>query len=186
MEMNMARPATGTPLAVEQAVVAAASATTAEQLRQALAVSLPLQHGLSLAQTAQALGISRSWTCQLRLRFLQGRLVGAVDAPTPGGRRRQNMTPEQESAFLAPFFDAAASGGILVVGEIKRALDVHLARSVSLASVYTLLHRHGWRKLAPDKRHPKSDPAAQEAWKKNSATRSQASAATGRKANPSS
>jgi Winged helix-turn helix len=30
------------------------------------------------------------------------------------------------------------------------------------------LHRHGWRKLAPDKRHPKSDPQAQEEWKKNS------------------
>lgn len=74
----MPRPATGSPLAVEQAVAAANSATTAEQLRQALADSLPLQHGLSLAQTAETLGISRSWTRQLRLRFLQGRVVGRL------------------------------------------------------------------------------------------------------------
>ena len=27
---------------------------------------------------------------------------------------------------------------------------------------------HGWRKVAPDTRHPKSDPLTQEQWKKNS------------------
>ena len=30
-----------------------------------------------------------------------------------------------------------------------------------------MLARHGWRKVAPDKIHPKSDPNAQEDWKKN-------------------
>ena len=33
---------------------------------------------------------------------------------------------------------------------------------------YRMLERHDWRKVAPDTRHPKSDPAIQEAWKKNS------------------
>ena len=33
--------------------------------------------------------------------------------------------------------------------------------------VYRLLARHGWRKVAPDTRHPKSDPLTQELWKKN-------------------
>ncbi|MGH8653780.1 MAG: helix-turn-helix domain-containing protein [Gammaproteobacteria bacterium] len=36
--------------------------------------------------------------------------------------------------------------------------------------VWRLLARHGWRKVAPDMRHPKSDPAAQEAWKKTPRT----------------
>ena len=71
-------------------------------------------------------------------------------------------------AFLAPFFEKAAAGGILVVTEIKQALDTRLGRKVALASVYNLLHRHGWRKIAPDKRHPKTDVEAQENWKKNS------------------
>ena len=82
--------------------------------------------------------------------------------------RRQIMTPEEEMAFLAPFFEKAAAGGILVVTEIKQALDTRLGRKVALASVYNLLHRHGWRKIAPDKRHPKTDVEAQENWKKNS------------------
>jgi transposase len=82
--------------------------------------------------------------------------------------------------FLAPFFEKAKVGGILVVGEIKRALDERLGRKVALASAYNLLHRHGWRKLAPDKRHPKADVAAQEAWKKNFPTSSSKSTARGR------
>jgi len=77
------------------------------------------------------------------------------------------MSLEEEEAFLAPFFDRAKEGGILVVGEIKNALDQRLGRNVALASAYNLLHRHDWRKLAPDKRHPKSDADAHEVWKKN-------------------
>ena len=41
-----------------------------------------------------------------------------------------------------------------------------LGRPVAASVVWRLLARHGWRKVAPDTRHPKSDPAAQEAWKK--------------------
>jgi Winged helix-turn helix len=40
-----------------------------------------------------------------------------------------------------------------------------------LSSVYRMLARHGWRKLAPDTRHPDGDPQAREDWKKNSAAR---------------
>ncbi len=37
------------------------------------------------------------------------------------------------------------------VSKIKQALDARLKRKTSLAATYNLLHRHGWRKLAPDK-----------------------------------
>ena len=116
----------------------------------------------------------------IRRRFILAGGVPEADRPRPGGRRRENMTREEEATFLAPFFEKAKVGGILVVGEIKRALDERLGRKVALASAYNLLHRHGWRKLAPDKRHPKADVAAQEAWKKNSPTSSSKSTARGR------
>ena len=60
----------------------------------------------------------------------------------------------------------AVHGGVLVVPPLKQALEARLGRPVALSSVYRLLHRHDWRKLAPDKRHPEADGAAQEAWKK--------------------
>ena len=77
------------------------------------------------------------------------------------------MTIEQKREVLAPFIEQAQNGGILVVGQIKAALDERLARAVGLSSTYSLLHRHNCRKLVLDKRHPKSDPVAQEEWKKN-------------------
>lgn len=182
----MSRPASGDDTVLANARQAIARAQTVEQLRQAQAVVLPVDYAMSLADTAQAIGVSIGWVCQLRRRFMQGKVVGALDAPTPGGRKRENMSLAEEREFLAPFLDSAAAGGVLVVSQIKAALDKRLGREVALASAYNLLHRHNWRKLAPDKRHPQSDPVAQEEWKKNFPKRSPKSAKIGRKEKPSS
>ena len=61
----MARPASGQDV-LEQAKEAIVSARTVEQLRQAQAVVLPLEFGLTLPQTAQAIGVSVGWACRLR------------------------------------------------------------------------------------------------------------------------
>lgn len=182
----MSRPASGDDRILMNAREAIASAQTVEQLRQAQAVVLPLDYAMSLADTAQVIGVSPGWACQLRRRFIHGHKAGSPEAPTAGGRKRQNMSLEEEREFLAPFLESAAAGGVLVVGQIKAALDKRLGRKVALASAYNLLHRHNWRKLAPDKRHPQSDPLAQLEWKKNSPKRSPKSAKTGHKAKPSS
>lgn len=171
MQTVMARPATGSEPAIQAAQSAILQATSIDELRQAQAVLLPLLYGLSLEQTAQVIGVSPGWACQLRCRFIAGRYAGAAGAPAPGGRRRQNMSIEQERQFLAPFIEQAQAGGVLVVSQIKAALDAHLGCAVALSSVYNLLHRHGWRKLVPDKAHPKSDSQAQQEWKKNSPRR---------------
>jgi len=165
----MARPASGKDVLVT-AKQAVTKARTAEELRQAQAVILPLEYGLSMDQVADVLGISKSWACKLRMRFIQS--GGRQEKPkrNRGGRRRENMSKEEEVAFLTPFFDKAAHGGILIVSEIKQSLDVRLGRTTALASTYNLLHRHSWRKLAPDKRHPKSDVEAQVEWKKTPGT----------------
>ena len=77
----------------------------------------------------------------------------------------------EEEAFLGSFKDKARTGGVLEVSEIHAGLEKVLSRKVHLSAVYKLLHRHGWRKLAPRKRNSKSDPLVQEAWKKNSRVR---------------
>ena len=150
---------------LDSALQAIASAVTIEQLRQAQAVALPLC-GMSLKQTAQVTGLCVSWVSKQRNRFIQGKPVGDGRVPARGGRRNQNFTFEQEAALLAPLLQQASEGGILVVGQIKPQLEAALGRPMALSSVYNLLHRHNWRKLAPDKRHPQSDPVAQEEWKK--------------------
>lgn len=161
----MARPFRGHDI-LEQAKSCLAKAKSADELRQAQSVVLPLEYGLTLKQTAEAIGKSVRWTSQLRSEFIRANGTITSGKSPRGGRFRQNMTPEEEAEFLAPFFDEAKTGGIIVVGKIKEAIEERLGRKVALASVYNLLHRNGWRKLAPDKRNPKTDVEAQEDWKK--------------------
>ena len=169
---------------VDSAMQVIANAVAVEQLRQAQAVILPLRFAMSLEQTAEVTGLSVGWVSKQRNRFIQGKAVGDGTVPARGGRRRQNFTLQEEVAVLKPFIEQARKGGILVVGQIKPHLEEALGRPVSLSSVYALLHRHDWRKLALDKRHPQSDQVAQQEWKKNSPKRSKTFAKTG-KANPS-
>ena len=163
----MSRPSRGKEV-LEKAKGYLGKAKTAEELRQAQAVVFPLEFGLTLKQTAQAIGKSVRWTSQMRSDFIRTKGERSSSKSCRGGRRRQNMTKEEEAEFLAPFFDEAKKGGILIVGGIKQELERHLGRKVALASAYNLLHRHGWRKLAPDKRNTKTDKEAQIEWKENS------------------
>jgi transposase len=155
---------------LEQAKEALEKARSVEELKMAQAVVLPLELGLTLPQTAAALGVSPEWVCRLRRRF--ERLIRGEERPKQkrGGRRRELLRREQEAAFLAPYLELAQAGGVVVVPPIQTALESCLGRPVALSSVYRMLHRQGWRKVAPDQRHPKADPQAQEVWKKNSPT----------------
>ncbi len=163
----MARKASGKEV-LAKAKELLAKAKTVEEMRQAQAVILPLEHGFTMEQVALTLGISKGWACKLRVRFIKSGGIRDEQKTKPGGRRRENMSREEEAAFLAPYFEMAAQGGILMVSEIKQALDARLGRKTALASTYNLLHRHHWHKLSTDKRHPKSNEKAREARGKNS------------------
>ena len=140
----------------------------ARELRQAQAVLLPARHGLSLEETGQVTGRSKATVA--RMLAESKRQVEEKDRARPqwGGRHRQNMRPEEEAAFLAPVLADAERGGILVVAPIKAAYEKAVGRSVPDSTVYRLLARHGWRKLAPRPRHPKGNPEKREAWEKSS------------------
>jgi transposase len=160
----MARTPSGHQL-LEKAKELLASARTAKDVRQAQAVILPLEFNMSLDQASAITGISKNWVCHLRTEFIHA--DGNIERKkSHGGRRRENLSRTEEALFLAPFIEKARVGGIMIVNEIKDALEARLGRPVALASAYNLLHRNNWRKLVPDKHHPKSDPEAQEAFKK--------------------
>ena len=72
---------------------------------------------------------------------------------------------------MQPWQENARVGGMLVVSPLRAALAEKLGRPIKSSVVYGLLARHGWRKVAPDTAHPKSDPAARADWKKNSRKR---------------
>ena len=160
------------PLVVKQAQVAADSATNIEELRRAQAVLLPALLRATLAQTASALGVGRATVTKLQAAFRQ-RSAHRTAAPARpwGGRRHGWMPLEEERTFLEPWIKLASVGSLLVVSPLRAALAQRVGHPVKASLVYRMLARHGWRKVAPDTRHPKSSPAAQEDWKKNSPPR---------------
>jgi transposase len=140
-------------------------ATTVAELRKALSVLLVAEAGLDTGKTSDILGISE------RTVFRNQQYIRNQDKNirnTWGGRRRFTMTVEAEREFLHDWEAKATEGGVLSVPPIHAALVEKLGRSIPISTTYRLLARHGWRKVQPDTKHPKSDPKIQEEYKKNS------------------
>jgi transposase len=149
-----------------------AHTTDIKELRAAQAVLLPALADTTLEQTAILLGVGRASVHRLQQQFGQSVRAPSVSRRKWGGRRRALLSWEEERAFLAPWVEQARQAGVLVVSPLRAGLAEKLGRrKVAPSVVYRLLARHGWRKVAPDTQHPKSDPVAQADWKKNSPKR---------------
>jgi transposase len=156
---------------VKRAQVTAATSTSVESLRQCQAVLLPALFGATLEQTAAVLGMGRATVARLQAGFRKQRAALPASARNWGGRRQSRLPAEEAGDFLKPWLASAATGNLVVVSPIRAALAQRLGPPVKPSVGSRLLARHGWRKVAPDPRHPKSQPEVPEAWKKNSLKR---------------
>lgn len=75
--------------------------------------------------------------------------------PKVGGRRHENMTFEEEREFLEQFKKEAEAGHIIEVSEIRKKYDEKVGKVTKPSFIYSVLKRHGWRKIMPRGRHPK-------------------------------
>jgi transposase len=164
----MARPRRIDPQLVEKAREVVKQTQDGHELRKALAVLLPAEMNSTLEQTAAMLGVGRATVVRFQHAFGQSPPAAKPKRKAWGGRRHSLMSLEEEREFLRPWEEQAKEGGLLVLSPIRAALAQKLGRKVARSVVWRLLGRHEWRKLAPDTRHPKSDPQVQEEWKKNS------------------
>ncbi len=163
----MARPASGAEH-IEAARALLRRAKTETELRTAQAVLLPLELGLSLEQTAQAIGRSVNATCAIRTRF--ARIAeGVMERPRAKTalRNRALLDLEREAKILDEVLAEAQHGGIVVIPQLKPRIEEKAGKPMALSTVYRMLARHGWRKLAPDTCHPQGDAERREVWKKN-------------------
>jgi transposase len=163
----MARPKRIDHQLVQKALGVSQRTQDSQELRQALAVLLPAEMNATLEQTARVLGVGRATVARLQRGFGEQQ-CSTVPRKIWGGRRRSLMSLTEEREFLQPWEKQAKEGGVLVLSPMRAALAQKLGRPVNRSVVWRLLARQGWRKVAPDTRHPKSDPQVQEAWKKNS------------------
>jgi len=135
------------------------------EFQRFLCVWLRVEQGLSTKEIARVLGWNAN-TIRITQRDFIARGPKAFVEEKRGGRRRQLMTIEEEKRFLATFEELASSASMLVVNEIKTALEKQLGHTVHKTTIYRLLQRHGWRKIAPRSKHPKQNKEAVEAFKK--------------------
>jgi transposase len=124
---------------------------------------------LEREQIAQAVGRSRQFVDQWVGRYRRGGIEALVPRRQPGAKRR--LAPEQEAELCAmlgagpaPDEQIAAYNGPILRERIEQRFDV----VYSLDGVYKLLHRLGYNDLMPRPRHPDTDPAAIEHFKKKS------------------
>ncbi len=164
----MARPAIVTDDMVFLAQQIIKEANTARELREGLSVLIPKTCDITYYETAKVLGVGVATVVRMQ-RKIRDQVAGKpITKGTWGGRRRQNLTSQEEVEFLQTWIEKAEHGGILVVPPIHAALEERLGRSIAASTVYRMLARHGWRKVEPDTCHPKRDVEAQEEFKKNS------------------
>jgi transposase len=134
-------------------------------VRQRIQMVLLREDGNTQPRVAELTGVSLSTVNRAHMAYDNGGVKALRPKPT-GGRRRENMTLEEEKAFLAKFAKAAGAGELLNIGELRSAYEQEIGHATSNSTVYDLLARHEWRKLMPRPFHPDRNIEVQEAYKK--------------------
>lgn len=164
----MKRPAQIKPwLAPEELAVWVREAPSRDAYRRRLAIWLTYIGPFPAQQVATMLQVSKQavwlWVGQYNREGPEG-----LERKGQGGRRWAYLSWVEEETFLESFLQRAAKGEIITAKQVLPELQKVTGKEISLAYVYRLLHRHGWRKLGPRPRHVKADPQAQEEFKKTS------------------
>lgn len=128
---------------------------------------------LHRTQIAARLGRSRQFVDEWVKRYRQGGIDALRPKKQPGKRPHLSDTQRQELMARLDAGPLADSGKSTFTGrDIQKHIEQHFGVLYSLNGVYELLHRLGYSWLSPRPRHPQSDPAAQESFKKTSARKS--------------
>lgn len=129
-----------------------------------------LREGGERAATARQFGMSRNVLRIWVSRYNEGGIEALVDRH--GGGTPPRLSPEQQQQLKDKVLAGAdlARDGIVAyrILDIRALAEREFAVSYSHAGMHRLLHAIGCAWLVPRPRHPNSDPAAQDSFKKNS------------------
>lgn len=160
----MSRKPSGSPEAVQKALETAKTTQSAIELRRALAMALPVMHGLSLKDTAELVGRSEVWVAKERLSFIQEQ-SSKTEHSKRGGRRNQLIPADEEDAFMVSvcqqYIDMHTewrfgmrgwtSWHTIQMSFVEFAhlvLEDRIQRKTTRTTVYNLLARTGKRRFA--------------------------------------
>jgi transposase len=143
------------------------STESLDEYRRIQSIYLRSRYGFCAEQIAEWVGLQLQTIRNLHSAYLREG-EAALYGKGRGGRRQALLSREAEDELLADFEVDGKLGAIVEVHRVQRAYEEKVGRAVAKSTVYRLLHRHGWRKLAPRPQHPNSNEARIEAFKKTS------------------
>jgi transposase len=121
---------------------------------------------LHAEEVAQMLGVSKQaiwlWIGQYNKEGPEG-----LQRQGRGGRRWSLLELKEEQRVLERWAKRAQQGEVITARQLLPEVQKAVGQKVSLAYIYKLLKRHGWRKLGPRPRHVKASRETQEGFKKN-------------------
>ena len=123
-------------------------------------------HPRKAEQVATDLGVSKSAVHKLVMNY-NAKGKAALDTPGKGGRRCGYMTLPEEEEFMASMIEPAQKGFIVTAACIKNKYEEKVGHKVHMNMIYQLMERHSWKKKFARPQHSKTDPVAQEEFKKN-------------------
>ena len=149
----------------------AARCRDAKAARRMLALALVLEGG-SREAAARAAGMDRQTLRDRVHRYNEEGLVGRRDRPRSG--RKPRLTPDQEAELAAAVERGPDPDRDGVVrwrrADLRALIEARFAVRLHERSVGKVLRRLGFARLSVRPKHPLSDPAAQDAFKKASPT----------------
>lgn len=123
--------------------------------------------GMDYRTLGGVLGVSVSTVKRMNNDFKSREMSEFVEnKPRWGGDRKSTLSFDEEVEVLDSLHSAAKAGSLVTAASVRAELEARAASTMSIQTVYNILHRHRWRKVAPDKVHPKNDPAKLEEFKK--------------------
>ncbi len=141
--------------------------TTLSEYRRIQIIYFRSKYGYNATQIAEMVGLETQTVRNIQSAYLKQGELGLCQSGQ-GGRRRFNLSIEEEEVFLSIFELDGEMGDMLEVSQVHRTYERQIGRRVPKSTVYRLMHRHGWRKLAPRPKHPKGDKEVVKRFKKTS------------------
>ena len=139
-----------------------------------LAIWLTRLKSLHAEEVAGMLGVSKQavwlWIGQYNQHGPEG-----LQRQGRGGRRWSLLEWKEEEKVLEGWTQRAQRGEVITARQLLPEVEKATGQAVSLAYVYKLLKRQGWRKTGPRPRHVKARREVQEEFKKNSPSSSRKS-----------
>ena len=153
----------------------ASASRDAKASRRMLAMALVLE-GRSRSEAAETCGMSRQTLRDWVHRYNAEGLAGLADRRSKPGPKPL-LTAEQEkevAQWIEAGPDPARHNGLVRWRrvDLRDAIAREFGAAFHERTIGKLLHRLGFRRLSVCPQHPRSDPAAQEAFKKTSANTS--------------